>query len=65
MDSGIEILKLNSEITNTLKDNKINTIEQLTNLSRTQLKELGLYGYQISEIELRLQLEGFDLKGNY
>ena len=34
-------------------------------MTRTQLKELGLYGYQISEIELRLQLEGFDLKSKY
>lgn len=65
MENGIEILKLNIEIINILKENKINKIEHLTNLSRTQLKELGLYGYQISEIELRLQLEGFDLKGNY
>lgn len=65
MDSGIEMLKLNNEIINILKDNNINKIKHLINLSRTQLKELGLYGYQISEIELRLQLEGFDLKGNY
>ena len=65
MENGIEILKLNNEIINILKENKINKIEHLTNLSRTQLKELGLYGYQILEIELRLQLEGFDLKGIY
>lgn len=65
MENGIEILKLNSEIINILKENKINKIKHLTKLSRTQLKELGLYGYQISEVELRLQLEGFNLKSNY
>ena len=64
MENGIETLQLNDEILKILKENKINNIEQLTDKTRTQLKAIGLFGYQISEIELRLQLEGFDLKGN-
>ena len=43
----------------------ITKIESLANKSKTELKNIGLMGYQISEIELKLQLEGLDLNGNY
>jgi len=62
LDENIEKLKLNEEITKILKRNKIVKIKQLTNKSKTNLKEIGLLGYQISEIEIKLQLEGLDLK---
>lgn len=65
LEKDIDILKLNNETVTTLKKHRITKIESLANKSKTDLKKLGLMGYQISEIELKLQLEGLDLNGNY
>ena len=65
LEKDISILKLNNEIVDLLQKNKITKIESLVNKSKTELKNLGLMGYQISEIELKLQLEGLDLNGKY
>lgn len=65
LDEDIEILKLNIDIVKILKKNKIIKVKQLANKTKTKLKAIGLLGYQISEIEIKLQLEGLDLKGNY
>ena len=65
LDKDIEILKLNLDIIKILKKNKIIKVKQLANKTKTKLKDIGLLGYQISEIEIKLQLEGLDLKGNY
>ncbi len=65
MEKNIEKLKLNEELIKLLKKNKINKIKQLSNKTKAQLKEIGIQNYQISEIEIKLQLEGFDLKGNH
>ena len=48
-----------------LKENNILKIKQLVNKTKTNLKTIGLLGYQISEIEIKLQLVGYDLKGNH
>ena len=53
------------ELSGRLKKKKIIQVKQLANQSKTKLKDIGLLGYQISEIEVKLQLEGLDLKGNY
>lgn len=65
LEKQIEELQLNAEINKILKKNKINKVKQLTNKTKTQLKEIGLLGYQISEIEIKLQLIGYDLKSKY
>lgn len=65
LDENIESLKMSDEIVKILKKNKIFKVKQLANKSKTKLKEIGVEGYQISEIEVKLQLEGLDLKGNY
>lgn len=65
LESEIEKLQLNEEINKILKKNKITKVKQLTNKTKTQLKEMGLLGYQISEIEIKLQLIGYDLKSKY
>lgn len=65
LESGIEKLQLNEEINKILKKHKITQIKQLTNKSKTQLKEIGLLGYQISELEIKLQLAGFDFKSSH
>lgn len=65
LDSNIENLQLNREINEVLKKNNITKIKQLTNKTKTQLKDYGLLGYQVSEIEIKLQLAGFDFKSRY
>ena len=65
LEKQIEELQLNAEINKVLKKNKIIKVKQLTNKTKTQLKEIGLLGYQISEIEIKLQLMGYDLKSKY
>lgn len=65
LEKNIDILKLNNETVTILKKHRITKIESLANKSKTDLKKLCLMGYQISEIELKLQLEGLDLNGNY
>ncbi len=65
LDEDIEILKLKEDIVKILKKNKIIKVKQLANKTKTKLKDIGILGYQISEIEVKLQLEGLDLKGNY
>ena len=65
LEKQIEELQLNAEINKILKKNKINKVKQLTNKTKTQLKEIGLLGYQISEIEIKLQLIGYDFKSKY
>lgn len=65
LEKNIDILKLNNETVTILKKHRITKIESLANKSKTDLKKLGLMGYQISEIELKLQLESLDLNGNY
>lgn len=65
LEKQIEELQLNAEINKVLKKNKINKVKQLTNKTKTQLKEIGLSSYQISEIEIKLQLIGYDLKSKY
>lgn len=61
-DNDIEKLKLNEETLKILKRNKITTTEQLSSKTKSELKKLGLLGYQISEIEIKLKLENIELK---
>lgn len=65
LDENIDVLNLNIDIVKILRKNKVIKVKQLANKSKTKLKDIGLLGYQISEIEIKLQLEGLDLKGNY
>ena len=65
LEDDIDVLKLNADIVEIIKKKKITQVKQLANQSKTKLKDIGLLGYQISEIEVKLQLEGLDLKGNY
>ncbi|MBR6112883.1 MAG: hypothetical protein IKP79_00025 [Bacilli bacterium] len=55
-------LELSKEIITILKKNKIESIESLTNLERSDLKKLSLTNSQINQIIIKLQLNGFDLK---
>jgi DNA-directed RNA polymerase alpha subunit len=65
LEENIEKLNLKKDIEEILKENNILKIKQLVNKTKTNLKTIGLLGYQISEIEIKLQLVGYDLKGNH
>ena len=65
LEENIEKLNLKKDIEEILKENNILKIKQLVNKTKTNLKTIGLLGYQISEIEITLQLVGYDLKGNH
>ena len=61
LEEMIEALKLNNKILTTLKTNNINTVEDLWNLKRKEVKEFGLSDSEISQITIQLQLYGIDL----
>lgn len=65
MEESIEKLNIEENILEILKNNKITKIVQLTQITRKKLKELGLYPNQITEIAIKLQLKGYNLKCNY
>ena len=65
LEENIEKLNLKKDIEEIFKENNILKIKQLVNKTKTNLKTIGLLGYQISEIEIKLQLVGYDLKGNH
>lgn len=58
----IDILMLETEIKKKLKKKKITNLKQLTNLKRKDLSKLEFNQYEIEQIEIKLQLEGLDLK---
>ena len=60
-DKSIDILELDKEVLNILKNNKIVTIEDLWLMNRKKLKELGLKDNDIKQIIIKLQLIGLDL----
>lgn len=65
INADITDLELTKDIVDILKENNINIIKELTQKSKTKLKEAGLFNNQISEVEIKLQLQGFDLKTKY
>lgn len=54
-------LNLSHEIVTILKENKINTINELWSLKRKDLKNMGLKDSKINTIIIKLQLIGLDL----
>lgn len=58
----VDILMLETEIKKKLKQKKITNLKQLTNLKRKDLSKLYFNQYEIEQIEIKLQLEGLDLK---
>ena len=48
---------------NTLKSNDVKTLGELSNKTRTDLKNYGFEHYEINKIDIELQLLGLGLKG--
>lgn len=55
---------ISEKMLNILKDNKVNTLGQLSQNTRTNLKEFGFEHNEISKIDIELQLLGLGLKNS-
>ena len=60
----IDKLMINSKVLSILNDNGINIIEQLLNITKTKLRNLGWNSKEIPHIEAKAELEGFKLRGS-
>ena len=61
LEKDIKELGLNAKINNILKENNINTIEDLWKLKRKDLKNMKMPDSEITMIIIKLQLYGLDL----
>lgn len=61
VEENIKILDLTGSVNDKLKDNNINTINDVWVLKRKELKELGFTDQEIKSIVISLQLRGLDL----
>lgn len=58
----ISELKIEDNIITTLKRNKINSLKQLCNKTRAELRNMNLKQFEVKQIEIQVQLLGLDLK---
>ena len=65
LNKTLNELRLNKSTEELLEGNKITHLKQLCNKTKTQLKGIGLSYKEICDIEIKLQLQGLDLKNNY
>ena len=61
LENDILILNLNKKINQILKENEINSIEDLWIKNRANLKKMGLNDKEIKEVIIKLELIGLDL----
>ena len=61
LEKNIDDLELVPKITDKLKNSNINTVEDLWNLKRQDLKDLKFSDSDINQITIKLQLGGVDL----
>lgn len=61
LEKTIEELELDSKVLKILKDNNINTVEDIWVLKRKDLKDFGIKDSDITQITIKLQLYGLDL----
>lgn len=61
LNENIEFLELDNSILLRLKENNINTIEDIWKMNRKHLKDIGLTDRDIHQIIVKLQLLSLDL----
>ncbi len=61
LENDILTLNLNKKINQILKENEINSIEDLWIKNRANLKKMGLNDKEIKEVIIKLELIGLDL----
>lgn len=57
----IEKLDLDKDIELILKNNNVNTMQDIWKFKRRELKKIGLRDFQINHIIIKMQLKGLDL----
>lgn len=62
LSQNINVLAIENDISKKLINNKIKNLKQLTNLKKKELAKKGFSIYEIGQIEIKLQLQGLDLK---
>lgn len=60
----VDKLSVNNNIINTLKENNINTLGELSNYKKSQLRNMGIQSADVNKIEVDLELLGLTLKGS-
>lgn len=63
LKQSIDIIDMDVNILNLLKENNIITIRDLCKKSKTDLKDLTLSYQEINKIQVELQLIGLNLRG--
>lgn len=63
LKQSIDRLDIDVRIIEFLKENGISTIKDLTNKTKTDLKNITLSLQEIHKIQVELQLLGYNLKG--
>lgn len=60
----VDRLDINQKALDTLKQNEITTLGELSSYKKSQLKDMGLLQNEINKIEVELELLGLTLKGS-
>ena len=60
----VDRLDVNQKALDTLKQNEITTLVELSSYKKSQLKDMGLLQNEINKIEVELELLGLTLKGS-
>ncbi len=61
LKENVSTLHLEDEVIRKLKEKEIKTVEDLWNLNRKELKQLGFSDIEVNKIVICLELYGFDL----
>ena len=60
----VDRLDVNQKALDTLKQNEITTLGELSSYKKSQLKDMALLQNEINKIEVELELLGLTLKGS-
>ncbi len=61
LNDDIELLNIDEPIIKILKKHNVLIVEQLWNLKRNDLKEMGLESLEIKHIKIKMQLHSLDI----
>lgn len=61
LNDDIELLNIDESIIKILKKHNVLIVEQLWNLKRNDLKEMGLESLEIKHIKIKMQLHSLDI----
>lgn len=61
-ENSIDSLGLSRKTYDKLKENNINDVKKLCQIKKKDLKNLGFLQKEVLEIEIKVQLKGFNLK---